>query len=204
MAFSDSFFTAPEIAQILEHLPAASVCPNMKTLIVAFTLATAAWINASAQPGIVNTNIDMQAYLKVAQEAATHRETHRLAESEFIRLSREPGTIVLDARSREMFEQLHVKGAVNLSFPDINVDSLAKRLPNKGQRILIYCNNNFRNEPRAFATKSASASLNLSTYIALYSYGYTNVYELGPLLDVDTTTIEFERMPAQATSQSNK
>jgi rhodanese-related sulfurtransferase len=202
LAFSDSFFTSSKIAQFLEHLPAASVCPNMKILILTFTLATAAWINASAQPGIVNTNIDMQAYLKVAQEAAAHRETHRLPEAEFIRLSREPGTIVLDARSREMFELLHIKGAVNLSFPDFNVDSLAKTLPNKGQRILIYCNNNFRNEPRAFAAKSASASLNLSTYIALYSYGYTNVYELGPLLDVATTRIELERKPAQAASPS--
>ena len=65
-------------------------------------------------------------------------------------------------------------------------------LPDKGQRILIYCNNNFQNSPRAFAYKSPNASLNLSTYVALYSYGYTNVYELGPLLDVKTTTIEFE------------
>ena len=39
------------------------------------------------------------------------------------------------------------------------------------------------NAPRAFPTKRADASLNLSTYIALYSYGYRNVYELGPLLD---------------------
>ena len=27
------------------------------------------------------------------------------------------------------------------------------------------------------------ASLNISTYIALYTYGYRNVYELAPLVD---------------------
>ena len=94
-----------------------------------------------------------------------------------------------------MFDLLHIKGAVNLSFPDITVESLAKNFPDKGQRILIYCNNNFRNDPIAFAYKSAPASLNLSTYVSLYTYGYTNVFELGPLLDVKTTKIEFVRSP---------
>ena len=45
---------------------------------------------------------------------------------------------------------------------------------------------------RSLAAKSAPASLNISTYIALATYGYTNIYELGPLLDVATTTLPFE------------
>jgi|GEM_PF-3815792 len=40
--------------------------------------------------------------------------------------------------------------------------------------------------------KAARASLNISTYIALYSYGYRNVYELGPLLDVHATKLPLE------------
>jgi hypothetical protein len=164
----------------------------MKTTIaILFIGLTAATL--SAQPSIVNTNIDMPGYLKISRAAAAHREQRRVSEAEFIRLSHEPGTLILDARSHEMFSLLHIKGAVNLSFPDITVNSLAQTIPDKGQRILIYCNNNFRNEPRAFATKAPTASLNLSTYIALYGYGYTNVYELGPLLDVNHTAIEFER-----------
>jgi hypothetical protein len=39
-------------------------------------------------------------------------------------------------------------------------------------------------------TLSTLASLNISTYIALYGYGYKNVYELGPLLDPAKTKIE--------------
>jgi hypothetical protein len=107
-------------------------------------------------------------------------------------MSRAPGTIVLDARSREKFDLLHIRGAVNLSFPDIAIDSLAKLLPDKRVRILIYCNNNFRNEPEAFPAKAPSASLNVSTYISLYTYGYRNVYELGPLLDVKHTNLTLE------------
>ncbi len=138
-----------------------------------------------------NPAIDMPGYLAVAEKAAQHRETRRLTEEEFIRMSREKGTIVLDARSREKFDELHIRGAINLSFPDIAVETLARLIPDKRTRILIYCNNNFANDEEAFPTKIARASLNLSTYIALFSYGYENVYELGPLLDVRHTAIEF-------------
>jgi hypothetical protein len=106
-------------------------------------------------------------------------------------MSREPGTIILDARSREKYDTLHIKGAVNLSFPDITVESLHRMLPDKDARILIYCNNNFVGEQRAFPTKMPMASLNISTYIALYSYGYRSVYELGPLLDINKSKLEF-------------
>ncbi len=78
-----------------------------------------------------------------------------------------------------------------MSFPDITVESLRSTLPDKNTRILIYCNNNFVGEEKAFPTKASTASLNLSTYISLYSYGYRNVYELGPLLDIKTSKLEF-------------
>ncbi|MBK9163871.1 MAG: hypothetical protein IPM21_08160 [Acidobacteria bacterium] len=34
------------------------------------------------------------------------------------------------------------------------------------------------------------SSLNISTYISLYTYGYRNVYELGPLVDIGATKLE--------------
>jgi hypothetical protein len=143
--------------------------------------------------GLANANpaIDMDGYLRVSREAAQHRQTRRVSEEEFIRMSREPGTVILDARSREKFDELHVKGAINLPFPDIAVESLAATLPDKNTRILIYCNNNFENAPGPFPVKIARASLNLSTYIALYSYGYRNIYELGPLVDLKASKLEF-------------
>jgi len=146
---------------------------------------------AQQKIGIANPAIDMQGYLRAAAEAAGHRESRRLTEDDFIRMSREPGTIILDARSREKYNELHIKGAVNLSFPDITVDSLMRNFPDKNTRILIYCNNNFVGAQQAFPTKMAMASLNLSTYIALYSYGYRNIYELGPLLNIKTSKLEF-------------
>ena len=108
-------------------------------------------------------------------------------------MSREPGTVVLDARSKARFDELHVEGAINLSFPDIAVESLAALLPDKNARILIYCNNNFRGAEGPFPSKLPSASLNLRPTIALYDYGYRNVYELGPLIDIETSAIAFVR-----------
>ena len=144
---------------------------------------------------VVNPAIDMEGYLRVAQEAAAYRQSRRVSEEEFIAMAGEPGTIVLDARSREKYDELHVKGAINLSFPDIAVASLAETIPDKNTRILIYCNNNFIGDEKAFASKIAKASLNLSTFIALYSYGYKNVYELAPLIDMSHSKIEFESTP---------
>lgn len=148
-------------------------------------------VTAADRAAIVNPAIDMSGYLAVSREAAAWREPRRLTEDAFIRMSREPGTIILDARSKEKYDELHVKGALHLSFPDISIESLERLLPDKNARILIYCNNNFANAPSAFASKSPQASLNLSTYISLYSYGYRNVYELGPLLDIRKSKIEF-------------
>jgi hypothetical protein len=164
-----------------------------QAFLIAMSLTTAAV--AQTEPAMSNPAIDMQGFLRVSSEAASARESRRISEGDFIRMSREPGTIVLDARSREKFEELHVKGAIHLSFPNIAVDSLHATIPDKATRILIYCNNNFLGAPSAFPTKIPAASLNLSTYIALYSYGYRNIYELAPLLDIKTSKLEFESSP---------
>ena len=166
----------------------------MKRLLVLPLLAAAA---LAADP-IPNPRIDYDKFLADAVRVGELRKQRRVTEADFIRMSSEPGTVVLDARSAAMFRLLHVKGAVNLSLPDMNEADLAKVIPAKSTRVLIYCNNNFRNEPVAFAAKAPSSSLNLNTFNTLFSYGYTNVYELGPLLDVDRTklALEGERKPA--------
>ena len=156
-----------------------------------FAILYLASVALAQKPEIINPAIDMDGYLRTAKEAAEHRESRRVTEEEFIRMSSEPGTIVLDARSRAKFDELHINGAINLSFPDITVESLNRILPDKNARILIYCNNNFTGAEQAFPTKKITASLNLSTYIALYTYGYRNVYELGPLLDIKKSKLDF-------------
>ena len=46
--------------------------------------------------------------------------------------------------------------------------------------------------------KLAPASLNLSTYVSLYTYGYRNVYELAPQIELDRSILPFEGRLAAA------
>src|SRR5437773_3133889 len=163
-----------------------------KIAVALWLFAAVPWTVGAGTAPPANPAIDMGGYLRVANEAAMHRESHRLSEAEFIRMSKEAETVILDARSRDKYEELHIKGAINLSFPDIAIESLARALPDRNARILIYCNNNFSYGPGPFPSKLPSASLNISTYIALYDYGYRNVYELGPLIDIGASRLEFE------------
>ncbi|HEV2721187.1 MAG TPA: rhodanese-like domain-containing protein [Thermoanaerobaculia bacterium] len=147
---------------------------------------------------IPNPNIDMPGYLRVAHEAAEYRANRRVSEEEFLRLGCQPGAVILDARSSEKFRELHVKGAVNLSFPDITAASLRAAIPDADAPVLIYCNNNFRNAEGPFPGKASTASLNLSTFIALYNYGYRNIYELGPLVDIEKSKLTFESASSES------
>jgi hypothetical protein len=173
----------------------------MKTTVAILTLLLSASLHGADQSAtqssaparrIPNELIDYPQYLRIAREVQPVREKHRLTEEQFAAMAAEPGTVVLDARSADKFRMRHIKGAVSLPFTDFTAESLANAIPAKTTRILIYCNNNFRGAPRSLGAKAAPASLNISTYVALATYGYTNVYELGPLLDVKTTKLVFE------------
>lgn len=147
-------------------------------------------IVGAADP-IPNRLIDYPGFQRIVESSAAEREGRRLTEQQFLDAMKEPGVVVLDARTDSRYAQRHIKGAVNLPFTEFTAATLAAAIPTAATRVLIYCNNNFIGSPRAFASKVATASLNLSTYTSLKSYGYTNIYELGPLLDVRTTQIPF-------------
>ncbi|MBB5038975.1 rhodanese-like domain-containing protein [Prosthecobacter dejongeii] len=140
---------------------------------------------------IPNRLISYEGFEKNVHEVAKIRESRRLTEAQFLQKMSEPGVILLDARSASKFQLRHIHGAVNLSLPDFHEAALAKIIPAKNTVVLIYCNNNFENSPVSFTDKSISTALNLHTFVSLQGYGYTNVFELGPLLDVHTTRLPF-------------
>jgi len=141
---------------------------------------------------IPNRLIDYDRFLNQAAEVGRLRNERRLTEEQFIAMATQPGAVIYDARSDDKYARLHIKAAKHLSFSEITADTLAKIFPTKSTPILIYCNNNFLNAPDTFPTKAVSASLNIHTFNTLFSYGYTNVYELGPLLDINKTKLAFE------------
>jgi rhodanese-related sulfurtransferase len=173
--------------------PTAALVRRTSLLLLAFGALLAA---ARADEG--NPRIDYRGFAAGVAEVAALRESRRVGEDEFLSLAAKPDTVILDARSRNKYDLLHVRGARHLSFPDITANELAKVIPTKDTRVLIYCNNNFEHEEQAFARKVAPAALNVHTFNVLHAYGYTNVHELKPLLDVRTTKIPLAGTAADA------
>lgn len=160
----------------------------MKTLFLTLFCSISSVLAAGPIP---NPLIDYKEFQKIVTVSAAEREAHRLTEPQFITAMTDTNAVLLDARTASKYALRHIRGAVSLPFTDFTADTLAKVIPAKDAKILIYCNNNFVGSPVSFASKAASASLNISTYTSLRSYGYTNIFELGPLLNVRTTAIPF-------------
>jgi len=150
-------------------------------------------------------------------EAVEPHRAERLVDLDtFLKMSREPDTIIFDSRSDFRFDRIHIKGAKHLAFTDFTQENLGKVIPSVDTKILIYCNNNFEGNQVDFTSKVATFSprssaddkaltsqfaaqekpimmaLNIPTYVNLYGYGYRNVYELDELVDVSDPRIEFE------------
>jgi hypothetical protein len=121
-----------------------------KLVVLAAAFASIAVSIATAAPPPPNPQIDMAGFLADAHAAARERESRRVDEATFVRMMREPDTVVIDARSRAMFERRHIAGAVSLSFPDFTAETLARAIPHPTTRVLIYCNNNFASDLEAF------------------------------------------------------
>lgn len=154
------------------------------------------------------SKVDFDAFDSLAREVKEYRKNRLVGLEEFLCMSKEKNTIILDTRSTEMYNRKHVKGAVHLDFSDFTQVNLADVIRNTGTRILIYCNNNFDNDeiyfvtksvqpprlskPSAFQKKEITLALNIPTFINLYGYGYKNVYELRDLVSVFFSGIKFE------------
>ena len=146
---------------------------------------------------IPNRLIDYPGFAKAVNESGRLREQRRLTEAQYLKAMHDKGVVILDARTDKRYDMLHLRGVVNLPFTEFTVKTLAQVIPSKKTKVLIYCNNNFKGDMEAFADKAAGASLNLSTFASLVTYGYTNVYELGPLLDVHATRLPLDGLHAQ-------
>lgn len=150
-----------------------------RTLLLALALATTP---ALAQ---ANPQIDYPAFQQLTLAVAPQRAERLLPFAKFKAEAAKPGTLLLDARSKDAFAAGHIAGAVNLPLTDFTADSLAAVIgadPNRP--ILIYCNNNFANNRAPVPMKSRALALNIQTFINLVGYGYPNVWELGDVIDM--------------------
>lgn len=157
------------------------------------------------------SKVSFEDFKALVAEVEPYRQQRLVDLDTFLAMSREPDTVVFDARSDFRFGRKHLAGAKHLSFSDFTVDNLRRLIPDRGTRILIYCNNNFDGDQVDFATKMAPRfdagppesqilgnrkpvmlALNIPTFINLYGYGYRNIYELAELVNIDDERITFE------------
>jgi hypothetical protein len=148
--------------------------------------------------------VDYDAFEKLVTEVKPHRAARMISKMEFHHKSQEKKTIILDTRSKAMYDAKHVKGAIHLNFSDFTQKNLKALIPNSNTTILIYCNNNFESMEDFFPTKRSepaiigndipviTLALNIPTYINLYGYGYKNVFELKDLISPMDEHIKFE------------
>ncbi len=180
------------------------------TILVILFAAGAAMAQVKSYP---KAKVNFKDFSRLVAEVETHRASRLVDLDTFLRMSKEPGVIILDSRSTFRFERIHLKGAKHLSFADFTQDNLRRVIPKSDTKVLIYCNNNFEGNQIDFATKIAipiaqprvtptaqfasqakplMMALNIPTYVNLYGYGYRNVYELHELVNVRDPRITFE------------
>ena len=172
-----------------------------RPLLVAFalTLAAPAFAGQAAPPQPAslqpaNPLIDYHGFAALTAEVAPYRAQRLLSLADFSKRRRDHHVLLLDARSASAYRAGHIRGAVNLPFTDFTAASLAAVIGKDADRpILIYCNNNFRNNVRPVVTKALPLALNIPTFINLVGYGYRNIWELGEAVDMNDPAIEWQR-----------
>lgn len=155
--------------------------------------ATPALAQRPARDG-ANPQIDYPGFERLTGDVRQLRARRLLPYATFMDRAASRGTLLFDARSERAFREGHLRGAVNLPFPDFNADSLAETVgPDRRRMILIYCNNNFANRTRPVPLKAAPLALNIQTFINLVGYGYDNVWELADVIDFNDPKVAWVR-----------
>jgi rhodanese-related sulfurtransferase len=134
--------------------------------------------------------VDYKSFLTLGNEVELYRKGRLIDITKFNEMSKDEHTIILDTRSKEAYEKVHLDKAIHLNFSDFTADKLASIIPNKQTRILIYCNNNVESSAPALALKVAPLALNIPTFINLYGYGYKNLYELKSYIKDDDSRLK--------------
>ncbi len=164
---------------------------HVRFLAVALLLAPAPLL---ARDPPANPQIDYAGFQRLTRDVAALRRARLIDFARFRAEAARPGVLLLDARSRDAFARGHIAGAVNLPFTDFTEESLAAAIgPDRNRPILIYCNNNFRNDAPPVMMKSRALALNIQTFINLVGYGYGNVWELGEVIDFDDPQVGWTR-----------
>lgn len=141
-------------------------------------ITLAAFIGCGLMAQAQESQVDYDGFFGLAAEVSEYRASRLVDLDTFNEMKTDQDTIILDTRSADAFEMGHIDGAIHLNFSDFTDDKLAKVIPSRDTRILIYCNNNFTDVVAPVPVKRIELALNVPTFINLYGYGYQDIYEL--------------------------
>ncbi|HET9639528.1 MAG TPA: rhodanese-like domain-containing protein [Allosphingosinicella sp.] len=147
----------------------------------------------AATPAPANPQIDYPGFRDLTVSVEEYRRTRLVDWKGFTAAAAQPEVLILDARSASAFARGHIEGAVNLPFTDFTDESLAAVIGKRDRPILIYCNNNFRNDAPPVQLKSVRLALNIQTFINLVGYGYPNVRELNEVIDFNDPKVRWAK-----------
>ncbi|HEY5711823.1 MAG TPA: rhodanese-like domain-containing protein [Allosphingosinicella sp.] len=165
-------------------------------------LAVAAASPLQATPPPPNPQIDFPGYAQLTGEVRDYRRTRLIGWQAFLAAATDPDVLILDARSERQFAAGHIAGAVNVPLPEFSAERLAEVIGRTDRPILIYCNNNFRNNRPPVALKSGPVALNIPTFIHLVAYGYRNIRELNDVMSIDDPRMPWVRGPGATAAPS--
>ena len=141
---------------------------------------------------LLNPQMNYDRYRELVDEVRPYRLARLIDWDTFAAAARQPNVLILDARSERQFAAGHIRGAVNVPLTEFSVELLAEVIgPDRNRPILIYCNNNFREDRPPVVLKTGRLALNLSTFTHLYGYGYRNIRELNDVVTMDDPRIHW-------------
>ncbi len=158
----------------------------------------------AARPLLLNPQMSYDGYAALIQEVRPYRLARLIDWDTFAAAARQPDVLILDARSERQFAAGHIQGAVNVPLTEFSVELLAEVIgPDRDRPILIYCNNNFRDDRPPVVLKTGRLALNLSTFTHLYGYGYRNIRELNDVMDLSDRRIRWVSAAPSAAPRSS-
>ena len=124
---------------------------------------------APLETKVYNVNVDERGKIIMEENQNTKLSYKSVSMDEGLKMMADSSDyILLDVRRPDEFAAGHIPGAILFTNELMTLEDAEKLLPNKEQRIFVYCRSGRR-------SKEASQKL--------VNYGYSNVIEIGGILD---------------------
>lgn len=151
----------------------------MKKYILFLLIAMASYPTLSMEQPV--ELLQSEEYFERAKELQKFRKSRTVDMAKINEMLKDKDTILLDTRGDEDYKRLHIRGAKHLSYADMTTDRLAKLIPDKNTRIILYC------YAAIMPLRTRNLPLSTNAFVDMHMYGYTNLYEIRNINTIKST-----------------